>query len=99
MRALRVRGRRRPRHREPQVTLGGGAPVTSERTVATRSGPAKARVVERSSVAAGTRLPGPLVLTQGDSTTWVPPGWSAEVDRHGNLLLERQAGPEAEALQ
>jgi N-methylhydantoinase A len=95
--ALRVRGRRRPQHREPQVTLGGGAPVTSERTVVTRSGQAKARVIERSSVAAGTRLPGPLVLTQADSTSWVPPGWNAEVDRHGNLLLEREAGPDAAA--
>ena len=36
-----------------------------------------------------TRLVGPVVLTQTDSTTWVPPGWDVEVDKLGNLRLER----------
>ena len=53
----------------------------------TAGGPVNARVIERERLPVGTHLEGPLVLTQVDSTTWVPPGWEAEVDPLGNLLM------------
>ncbi|HEY7174351.1 MAG TPA: hypothetical protein VH442_05490, partial [Micromonosporaceae bacterium] len=33
--------------------------------------------------------PGPLLVDDTDTTTVVPPGWTASVDRAGNLRLER----------
>jgi N-methylhydantoinase A/oxoprolinase/acetone carboxylase beta subunit len=35
----------------------------------------------------GARFPGPAIVLQSDSTTVVPPGWSASVDASGNLVL------------
>ena len=46
-----------------------------------------ARVGPRDRLPVGSRLAGPLVLTQEDSTTWIPPGWDVEVDPLGNLLM------------
>jgi len=46
-------------------------------------------VYERSRLPAAARLPGPVVIDESGSTTIVPPGWSARVLDHGDLLLER----------
>ena len=37
----------------------------------------------------GTRLVGPAVIHQLDTTTLVEPNWVATVDDDGNLILER----------
>jgi N-methylhydantoinase A len=39
---------------------------------------------------AGIR-PGPLVIEEEDSTTWIPPGWTVEDGPHGVLLARRAA--------
>ena len=44
--------------------------------------------VERSVLAAGDALKGPLVVTQFDATTLVPPGSQLSVDASGSLLIE-----------
>jgi N-methylhydantoinase A len=46
-------------------------------------------ILEREQLGRGFRTEGPAIVEQADSTTVVPPGWRAEVDRYGNLLLER----------
>ncbi len=40
-------------------------------------------------MAAGFAALGPMIVTQEDATTVVPPGWSLHVERSGALLLER----------
>ena len=87
--ALRVRGVRRSER--PHIPFSGStAPLhTVERPVLTRHGRVTARVAERGRLHVGSRLPGPLVLTQEDSTTWVPPHWEVEVDKLGNLQMAR----------
>jgi formiminoglutamate deiminase len=47
-------------------------------------------VLDRRAVAPGTSLAGPAILEQMDTTTVVPPGWTARADDHGNLILERE---------
>jgi N-methylhydantoinase A len=47
--------------------------------------------IDRAQLAAGHRLPGPLVVTEYSATTWVPPEWTLEVDRWGILHLVRSA--------
>ena len=44
----------------------------------------------RSELAPGTRIEGPAVIHQLDTTTLVLPHWHAEVDVDGNLILERR---------
>ena len=43
---------------------------------------------ERDRLRAGHRFDGPAVVYQYDTTTLVPPGWSAWVDERHNLILE-----------
>jgi 5-oxoprolinase (ATP-hydrolysing) len=43
---------------------------------------------ERDLLRAGDRLEGPAVIEQYDSTTVVPPGLAAEIDRFGNILID-----------
>jgi N-methylhydantoinase A len=38
---------------------------------------------------AGNSAPGPLIIEEYDSTTVVPPGWSASVDQSSNIILLR----------
>ncbi len=42
---------------------------------------------QRSTIGSNTKLPGPMVIEQGDATTVVPPGCSLEVDAIGNLII------------
>jgi N-methylhydantoinase A len=56
------------------------------------------RYFDRAALRAGNRLEGPAIVLQYDSTTVVPPGMSAHVDRFGNILIEVAASAEARAL-
>ena len=47
------------------------------------------RFIDRAGLVPGDRIEGPAILTQLDSTTLVAPGWRAEVDAAGNLILQR----------
>lgn len=51
----------------------------------------EATVYERDGLDVGVAVKGPAVIEQFDATTIVPPGWSARVDPHRNLVLERGA--------
>ena len=42
----------------------------------------------REKLRAGSRLQGPALVLQMDTTTVMPPGWTGEVDPFGNLVLE-----------
>lgn len=48
------------------------------------------RVLARGALAVGERLSGPAVLHQEDATTLVPPGWSAQRDAGGCLLIYKE---------
>jgi N-methylhydantoinase A len=66
------------------VRAGGKAarmPVQTSRAVV------RAAVVERDGLAPGSRVPGAAVIQELSATTYVPPGWSARVDRLGHLVL------------
>ena len=43
----------------------------------------------REQLADAQSIEGPALITEATSTTWLEPGWSARVDRMGNLLLQR----------
>ncbi|MGA0123078.1 MAG: hypothetical protein ACO3KD_08785 [Gaiellales bacterium] len=41
----------------------------------------------------GEALAGPAIVLHADTTTVVPPGWSATADPAGNLILTREDAP------
>jgi N-methylhydantoinase A/oxoprolinase/acetone carboxylase beta subunit len=56
------------------------------------------RYYEREALRAGNRLVGPAIVNQYDSTTVIPPGVEAHVDRFGNIVIEVGASAEARAV-
>ena len=44
---------------------------------------------DRASLSPGARIPGPAIIVDPAATTIVEPGWQAEVDPLGNLILTR----------
>lgn len=51
----------------------------------------KTKFYERTELLAGNKIAGPAIITQFDSTSVVPPGYTAEVDPHGNLIIKYSA--------
>lgn len=50
----------------------------------------KCPVFQRASIGLGSKFGGPALVEQYDSTVYVPIGWQAFADDHGNLLLTRE---------
>src|SRR5204862_2538054 len=51
---------------------------------------------DRERLRAGDRIEGPAIVEQYDSTTVVPPGLSAEIDRFGNIVVDCTALPQVD---
>jgi N-methylhydantoinase A len=73
---------------EPLEPGGSNAPSTTGR-VRWRGRDLEVVHVWREDLRAGTKVPGPAVILEYSSTTWVPPRWTLEVDRWGSLHLSR----------
>lgn len=73
----------KPSPRSPQPRVAG---APSQREVLHAGHWMKAEVWARGGLEWGRRLDGPLVITQYDTTTFVPPGAWVEVDGAGNLI-------------
>jgi len=72
----------------PRLAEAGGEDDRRTAPVRFRGAEMPAEVIERHALAPGARLRGPAVVVQSDATTFVPPGWTGEVDEFGNLHLE-----------
>ncbi|WP_082894812.1 hydantoinase/oxoprolinase family protein [Sulfitobacter geojensis] len=76
----------------PRPDLEAGekpAPVQSQ-MVHWETGDVDTPIYDRATLRAGVRLSGPAVITQLDTTTIIPPGWSATVHPSAALLLEKE---------
>jgi N-methylhydantoinase A len=76
---------------ERPETEGAPRPATSRPVWFRATGFVGTPILDRRALAIGQRIAGPAIIEQMDTTTVVPPGWSAEADAQGNLLLERAA--------
>ena len=76
---------------EPQAEMPAGtSPAeawTGEAEVVFEEGAFDTPFYLRERLHCGNRVPGPALVLQMDSTTVVPPGWMAEVDRWKNLVI------------
>jgi len=49
-----------------------------------------ARLVDASSMNSEERVDGPALIEGYSSSTWVPDGWMAKRDAHGNTIIRRK---------
>jgi len=77
-----------PRH---EAARGEALKGTRRILTAESGGFVDARIYERSRIAPGARFEGPAIVEQTDTTTVVEPGWQAEVDARGSLILTAMA--------
>jgi N-methylhydantoinase A len=68
------------------TAAGAGRPLGTQR-VYTQGQWVQALRYERLSLPMGQRIEGPALFEQPDTTVWLEPGFSATVDRLGNLIL------------
>jgi len=61
-----------------------------ERQIFINGGWHSAQVIDREQLAPGSRVAGPAVLEQSDTTTLLPAGWDLQVLSGGSLLLQRE---------
>ena len=79
---------------EPDLAApaGGEATPVSRRSV--RFGrdraPDDVAIYERAQLPAGTRLDGPVIISEAETTVVIRPGWTVEVDPDGSLLAQRE---------
>jgi N-methylhydantoinase A len=53
---------------------------------------------DRARLVAGNRIDGPAVINQYDTTTVLPPGLTAEIDRFGNIVIQIEQSAHAAAV-
>jgi N-methylhydantoinase A len=58
-------------------------------TVHVNNGTVSARLVQAAHLDPQTVVTGPALIEGYSSSTWLPPGWVAQPDSHGNLLMKR----------
>ena len=82
--------------RRPKFDLAALAPTggslaeasIGKREVWIDNGWRKTQIYDRLALPVGARISGPAILEQSDTTIFVDPGLSAEVDRFGNLVVK-----------
>ena len=67
-----------------------GAPEAIDRvTIFTGGDALETPVLERTSLLAGDRIPGPALIREANATTVIEPGWTAEVTALDHMILRR----------
>ncbi|MEP3279842.1 MAG: hydantoinase/oxoprolinase family protein [Stappiaceae bacterium] len=87
-------GRTTPSPRQALMDAPGSS-ETDMQNVHFAEGAMMTPVVPRAGLAAGTRMEGPMIVTQLDTTTVLPPSWYGEVHTSGALILRRKPGVRA----
>ncbi len=78
--------------RDPELASTTAGKPTGSREIAIAGQTRTASVYPRDDLGRGQRIPGPAIVEQADTTTFIPPGWHADVDRIGNLVITREVG-------
>ena len=78
-------------HKEVQGTADAGAAVVGEKAVWFGERTERTLQYERGKLRPGHQFGGPAIVFQYDTTTVIPPGWAANVDEYGNLILSRSS--------
>ena len=72
----------------PEMRVGEARPI-ARRTIDVKGTWHDASVYLRDALGHGQCIAGPAIIEQPDTTTVIPSGWTATVDRFSNLVIER----------
>ena len=75
----------------PELAGIEGAPLSSEVAIFDAGERRAARRINRPALRHEGECEGPLLITDDTSTAYVPPGWTARVDAHHNVVLRSSA--------
>jgi N-methylhydantoinase A len=88
---LRVVAEAPPLPLDPQPLIHGDREVEGDSaTVFHHGNEIQVSRVWRKDLLRGQTLQGPAIVLEYSSTTWLPPGWTLEVDVWGSLILSRE---------
>ena len=76
----------------PELAATDGEPFSDTVTIFDAGERRTARRVNRRALLEAGRCEGPLLIGDDTSTAYVPPGWSARVDAHHNVVLRSGSG-------
>jgi len=68
---------------------GDGTPIGSREVAIGVSNRVETNVFRRENLAPGQRVPGPAIIEQLDTTTYIAPEWDGKQDTNGFLWLRR----------
>jgi N-methylhydantoinase A len=89
---INIRGAITGRMRRPELAriapADGLVSTTGDRPVRYDGAELQVPIYDRAMLGAGAMLTGPAIVEQYDTTTFITPGWSVEVDSYGNLIAE-----------
>lgn len=85
---ITARGPVVPFHPAARVSEGLGTPK-SHRKVHAWTDNQDAAVYERSTLAVGQSVSGPAIIEERETTTAIPPGWTATIDRFGCIVATK----------
>ncbi len=63
--------------------------IKTKRNVYFSENPVEAEIYERPYLGYGSLVEGPAIIEQYDSTTLIPPGWTARIDKFSNIVIRR----------
>jgi N-methylhydantoinase A len=76
-----------PKSRSAGASVGLGG-LVEHRTVQLAGRRERTAIYDRTKLRTGNRFAGPAVVMEYSATTFVPPGWRAQVDAYENIVLE-----------
>jgi N-methylhydantoinase A len=88
---LRVRVPKYAPRAEQSALSSSEAAIKGKRRISLYGETTDATLYERGRLAVGAAVAGPAIIEQFDATTVIPSGWDGRVDRHRNLVLQRDA--------
>ena len=81
-----------PRAAEASWQSPDGSPIElCRREIWFDGGWQAAPLYQREQLPSGVAIPGPMLIVEGNTTTVVLPQWQGTIDKHGSLLITRQA--------
>jgi len=75
----------------PVAGEAGAARLGTQR-IRLPGGDVQAPIFDRAQLGAGARFVGPAIVSQLDATTLIPPGWEAEIEASGAMILRATEG-------
>lgn len=80
-----------PLEREPRAGSSPSRAIIKRQAIHTGRSPRQGAVYDRAKLGPGHRVAGPALIIDPESTTYLPPGFTADIDRYVNIVIKKAA--------